>query len=221
MEKAAIILAGGVSKRFGQDKGLLKLANMPLFLHVLERVSPVVDEILVVVGSKSQVEDYAHFVESKVKIVVDKYETRSPLVGALSGFENTCSEYSLLLPCDTPFVSSQIASLLLDLCVDKDAVIPRWPNRDLEPLQATYYTESALAAATEALENKKRSMRSMIDGLEKVSYVSTIFLKQKDTELMTFFNINTPKDLRRAENMFLNVVQPRTTSYQKQKNSRL
>ena len=39
----------------------------------------------------------------------------------------------------------------------------------------------------------------MIDGLEKVSYVSTKFLKQKDIELMTFFNMNTPKDLRRAE----------------------
>ncbi len=39
----------------------------------------------------------------------------------------------------------------------------------------------------------------MNDGLEKVSYVSTIFLKQKDMELMTFFNINTPKDLRMAE----------------------
>ncbi len=54
MEKAAIILAGGVSKRFGQDKGLLKLVNKPLFLHVLENVSPVVDEVLVVIGSKSQ-----------------------------------------------------------------------------------------------------------------------------------------------------------------------
>ena len=204
MEKAAIILAGGVSKRFGQDKGLLKLANKPLFLHVLENVSPVVDEILVVVGSKKQEKDYAHFVESNVKIVVDKYDTRTPLVGALSGFKNSFSEYSLVLPCDTPFVSSQIASLLLDLCVDKDAAIPRWPKMDLEPLQAAYYTETALAAATKALENNKRSMRSMIDGLEKVSYVSTIFLKQKDPELMTFFNINTPKDLRRAENMFLN-----------------
>lgn len=205
MEKAAIILAGGVSKRFGQDKGLLKLANKPLFLHVLERVSPVVDEILVVVGSKSQEEDYAHFVESKVKIVVDKYETRSPLVGALSGFENICSEYSLLLPCDTPFISSQIASLVLDLCEDKDAAIPRWPKSDLEPLQAAYYTESALAATAKTLENKKRSMRSMINGLEKVSYVSTVILKQKDPELVTFFNINTPEDLRRAEKIFLNV----------------
>ena len=204
MEKAAIILAGGVSKRFGQDKGLLKLANKPLFLHVLENVSPVVDEILVVVGSKSQKKDYMHFVESNVKMVVDRYEMRTPLVGALSGFENSSSEYSLLLPCDTPFVSSQIALLLLGLCVDKDAVIPRWPNRDLEPLQAAYHTESALSAVSRALENKKRSMRSMIEGLEKVSYVSTAVLKQKDPELMTFFNINTPKDLRRAENAILN-----------------
>ena len=70
---------------------------------------------------------------------------------------------------------------------------------NLDPLQTAYYTETALAAATKALENNKRSVRSMIEGLEEISYVSTVLLKQKDAELMTFFNINTPKDLIRAE----------------------
>ncbi|UCE16469.1 MAG: molybdenum cofactor guanylyltransferase [Candidatus Bathyarchaeota archaeon] len=204
METSVVVLAGGFSKRFGQDKGLLKLAGKPLILRVLDKVSPVVDEILVVVSSKSQEKACKHFLKPKAKIVIDKYETQNPLVGALTGFENADGEYSLLLPCDTPFVSSEIVLLLLELCIGKDAVIPRWPNGHIEPLQAVYCTKSALNAAKKALKHKraqKLNMHSMIASLKKVCYVSTLVLKQIDPKLMTFFNINTPQDLRNAEYM--------------------
>jgi len=203
LEKSAVVLAGGFSKRFGQDKGLLKLTGKPLILHILDKVSTVVDEVLVVVSSKSQEKAYTCFLKQKAKIVIDKYETQNPLVGALTGFEKAQGKYSLLLPCDTPFVSSQIASFLLELCVNKDAVIPRWPNGHIEPLQAVYYTKSALNVADKALEDKKQNMRSMIASLKKVLYVSTLVLKQIDPKLMTFFNINALKDLRKAEHMLL------------------
>jgi molybdopterin-guanine dinucleotide biosynthesis protein A len=203
LEKSVVVLAGGFSKRFGQDKGLLKLAGKPLILHILDKMSTVVDEILVVVSSKSQEKAYTCFLKQKAKIVIDKYETQNPLVGALTGFEKAQGKYSLLLPCDTPFVSSQIASFLLELCVNKDAVIPRWPNGHIEPLQAVYYTKSALNVANKAVEDKKQNMHSMIASLKKVRYVSTFVLKQIDPKLTTFFNINTPKDLRKAEHMLL------------------
>jgi len=203
LEKSAVVLAGGFSKRFGQDKGLLKLAGKPLILHILDKVSTVVDEVLVVVSSKSQEKTYTYFLKQNAKTVIDKYETKNPLVGALTGFENAQGKYSLLLPCDTPFISSQIATFLLELCVNKNAVIPRWPNGHIEPLQAVYYTKSALNVANKALEDKKQNMRSMIASLKKVRYVSTLVLKQIDPKLTTFFNINTPKDLRKAEQMLL------------------
>jgi molybdopterin-guanine dinucleotide biosynthesis protein A len=203
LEKSAVVLAGGFSKRFGQDKGLLKLAGKPLILHILDKVSTMVDEVLVVVSSKSQEKTYKCFLKQNAKTVIDKYETKNPLVGALTGFEKAQGKYSLLLPCDTPFISSQIAAFLLELCVDKDAVIPLWPNGHIEPLQAVYYTKSSLNVANKALEDKKQNMRSMIASLKKVHYVSTLALKQIDPNLTTFFNINTPKDLRKAEQMLL------------------
>ncbi len=201
MEKSAIVLAGGFSGRFGQDKGLFTLADKPLILHILDRVSTVVDEVLIVVSSKNQEKAYTPFLKPKARLVIDKYQKQSPLVGALTGFENAYGKYSLLLPCDTPFVSNQIASFLLELCVNKDATIPRWPNGYIESLQAVYYTESALNAANKALDDEKLDMYSMIASLKKVRYVSTLVLKQIDPKLTTFFNINTPKDLRKAEHM--------------------
>jgi len=201
MKTSVIVLAGGFSKRFGQDKGLVLLAGKPLILHVLDRVSKIVDESLVVVSSESQRNAFSPLVSSETKVIIDKYNVRSPIVGALTGFENAVGEYSLLLPCDAPFVLKEFASLLFDLCVNRSAVIPRWPNRYIEPLHAVYHTRSALNASETAYRERKLDLRSMIANLRGVRYVSTLVLQQIDPKLMTFFNVNTPEDLKRAESM--------------------
>jgi molybdopterin-guanine dinucleotide biosynthesis protein A len=201
LKNSAVILAGGFSRRFGQDKGLIDLAGKPLVLHVVDKVSKVVDETVVVVSSRVQKERFESLLGHKANVVADKQEAQSPLVGALTGFENVEGVYSLLLPCDTPFISSQIAQFLLDICVNKSAVVPRWPSGYIEPLQAAYHAKSALTAAKKALEQGKLDLRSMIARLRGVRYVSTMVLRQMDPKLLTFLNINTSRDLKRAESL--------------------
>lgn len=198
---SAVILAGGFASRFGQDKGLIRLANKPLIKHVLDKIDPVADEKLVVVSSRQQAEGYTKIVSSDVKVVVDLEEKHGPLVGALTGFSEAYAEYSLLLPCDTPFLSDDVLSLMLDLCTDRNAVIPRWPNCYIEPLHAVYRTKVALEAAENVLKEGEMNMQSMVDRLRSVRYVSTLVLQQLDPELRTFFNVNTPLDLKKAEAM--------------------
>jgi len=199
---SAVILAGGFSKRFGHDKGLVELAGKPLILHVLERASRVVDETVVVVSSDIQEASFSRLLKERSSIIIDKYEDHCPLVGALTGFESIRGEYSLLFPCDTPFISTEIASLLLDICVNKSAVIPRWPNGYIEPLHSAYNTESALKAAETALEQGKRDLTSMISYLRGVRYISTLALQKMDRQLLTFFNVNTSLDMKKAELIF-------------------
>lgn len=201
MDKSAIILAGGFSRRFGSDKGLVPLGNKPLIRHVLDAVSGVVEEEIVVVSSKEQAEKFAKVLDSSVKVVIDKRSLQSPLVGALTGFETAIGEYALLLPCDAPLVSEEALSLLLDLCVGVNAAIPRWPNGYIEPLHAVYHVKPALEAAENALSLERLDMRSMIERMRRIRYVSTLVFQQLDSELKMFFNINTPLDLKRAELM--------------------
>jgi molybdopterin-guanine dinucleotide biosynthesis protein A len=201
LKKSAVILAGGFSRRFGQNKGLIELAGTPLVLHVLDKTLHVVDEAVVVVSSDAQRRAFTCLLQDKATVVVDKLEKQSPLVGVLTGFDKVRGKHSLLLPCDTPFISSRILSLLLDLCINRNAAIPRWPNEYIEPFQAAYHTESALRAAETALEEKKLDLQSMILHMTRVRYISTLVLRQMDPELLTFFNINTPEDLKRAESI--------------------
>jgi molybdopterin-guanine dinucleotide biosynthesis protein A len=200
-DASAIILAGGSSTRFGQDKGLLRLANKPLALHVLDAVSSFVDEKIVVTSSKVQAENYARIVGSDTKVIIDWGEVQTPLFGALTGFEESRGIYSLLLPCDTPLVSHEILSLLLELCPNKSAAIPRWPNGYIEPLQAVYYTRSALDAAKRAMDDGGLNMRDMVSKLNGVRYVSTLVLQQLDPNLDSFFNVNTALDMKKAESL--------------------
>lgn len=201
MSRAVIILAGGLSSRFGQDKCMKELCGKPLITHVLHRIVNLGNELIIVVGSETQRNRLPHEVLAKTTAVVDKYSAHSPLVGALTGFENAQSDLALLLPCDAAFVSPAIASLLLELCADRNAVIPRWPDGKIEPLQAAYNTKCAAIAAETALKEGRLDMRGMIAHLRQVLYVSTLVLQQYDPRLDTFLNINTVQDWKKAEHM--------------------
>lgn len=201
MNKSAIVLAGGFSSRFGQDKGVIELANKPLIQHVVDSISPIVDEIIVVTNSEEGSMKYAKSLKLEINFAVDISKLRSPLIGALTGFGAAQGEYSLLLPFDTPFVSREVVLLLFELCVTKAAVVPKWPNGYIEPLHAVYKTKYALKAAKMAVAQGKLKVSAMIKKLRGVRYVSTLVIQQLDPELRTFFNVNTPEDLKNAEAM--------------------
>jgi molybdopterin-guanine dinucleotide biosynthesis protein A len=199
LNRSAIVLAGGLSSRLGQDKGLQLLANKPLVKYVLNTIKGLADETFVVVSSRGQAESYENIVDSDTRVLIDSSNMRSPLVGASTGFEYAHGSYSVVLSNDVPFVCRDVISLMFELGVGKSAVIPRWPNGFIEPLQAVYRTETGRQAAREALNEGKLRVQAMVDKLQGVRFVSTLVLRQLDRELCTFFNVNTSSDLRKAE----------------------
>jgi molybdopterin-guanine dinucleotide biosynthesis protein A len=100
-----------------------------------------------------------------------------------------------------PFVSGNVLELLFSVSAAKDAVVPRWANGYIEPLQAVYRTASAREASIEAVSKGETRMKSMIALLKQVRYVSTIVIQKIDPDLCTFFNVNTLSDLRKAESL--------------------
>jgi molybdopterin-guanine dinucleotide biosynthesis protein A len=201
LDRTAIVLAGGSSTRFGEDKGVLELGNKPLLRHVTDAVSSIVDEIIVVTNSRERIAKYSKVVGTKVDFALDICESEGPLIGALTGFEKTHGKYALLLPVDTPFVSREVINLLFDLCPNRSAVIPKWPNEQIEPLHAVYQTRIAMEAAKQAVNEGKLNLRAMIEKMRFVRYVSTLVIQQLDPNLKGFFNINTPLDLKKANSM--------------------
>ena len=201
LHTSGIVLAGGFSTRFGQDKGLLQLGGKPLVKHVFDAMHTVVDEEVIVVSSRTQAEEYMKTMGQGCRILIDSTELHGPLAGTLTGLEAASGDYSILLPCDTPFVSSRVLSLLVELCVNRNAAIPRWPNSNIEPLQAVYRTRAAAEAAGRAICIGEVNVQAMVNKLLGIRYISTLVIEQLDDGLETFFNINTVLDLRKAEKM--------------------
>jgi len=180
---SAIILSGGLSNRFGGNKSLAKILGKPMIAHIVDTVKPLVDEVLVITDTEGSKRELSKVLDSQVKFLLDEYELKSPVVGALTGFKHAETKISLLLACDIPLISAEVVSHLLELSEGYDAVIPRWPNGYIEPLQATYDTRKAYAASLKAVTKKELRMRDMICRLRNVLYPSTNDLAKLDPKL--------------------------------------
>ena len=207
VDRTAIILAEDFSSPLEQDKAIMILNGKPLLRHVVDAIGVLVNEVIVVTDSQERVQEYTRIVGGEVKFAVNVDETKSPLVGAAAGFELAEGKHSALLAADTPFISPDVVDLFFELCQGKTAVVPRWPDQQIEPMHAVYHTKSALEAARIALGEGKLDLQSMVENLGGVRYVSTLVVKELDPELKTFFNVNTLVDLKMAETM----AKPRRT----------
>jgi molybdopterin-guanine dinucleotide biosynthesis protein A len=200
--RGALILTGGRSRRFGRNKALVKLGGKPLLLHVVDAAMDVADEIVVAIGREHQVDSYTGLVPESVRVLRDAMQEKSPLVGIITGFEVMKSEYSLVLSNDTPFAKQRVLEYLFKRAAGSDAAIPRWMSGGLEPLQSVYRVRSALPAAKVALSERGFRNVDMIKRLRRVTYIPVSVLKRLDSDLITFFNVNTRSDLRRANRIY-------------------
>jgi molybdopterin-guanine dinucleotide biosynthesis protein A len=198
MDRSAILLDCELSSKFGQAKGSLELNNKPLIRHVVDAVKAVADEIIIVTASQENADKYSGIVGSNAKVMVVEEVAENSLVCALKGFQIAQGKFSLLLPLDAPFISRDVITLLFELCPGRSAVIPRWPDTQIEPLHAVYHTQSALEAAKLAIGEGNLDAPDLIEYLQGVRYVSTLVIQELDPDLKTFFRVKTPVDLKKA-----------------------
>ncbi len=193
------ILAGGNSKRFGSEKALAEYRGRPLVTHMVDVARKLSSEIMIVVSDEAQGESLKKVV-SDIRIAVDPPgETKCALTGALTAFEHTTTAYALLLPVDSPLANSDLLRMLIRLGPGHGAVVPSWPSGYIEPLHSVYLAEHAYFHGLKVIDEGFHKMSDLLDRLQSVLYVSTETLKQFDSDLGTFTNFNTPKELKAAE----------------------
>jgi molybdopterin-guanine dinucleotide biosynthesis protein A len=210
LDRSAIILTDEVSN-YEQDKALLELKGKSLLRYVVDAASTIVDNVFVVTDTAERAKKYAELVGPDVKFAVNVEEAKGPLVDALTGLMAAQGKYSLLLPSNAPFVSLDLVQLFFELCHGKTAVVPRWPNQEIDPLFAVYHTKSALEAARIALSEGMLNLDSMIDHLGGVRYISTLVVQEMDPDLKSFFKVNTAVEAKMAETL----AKPRRTKLTK------
>ena len=182
-----VILAGGSSRRMGgQDKFLLPLAGKSILDHIIERLRPQVDELILNANSEHILTD--------IKVIPDLYEPVGPMAGlytALSYAKDNGFEKVVTVASDTPFIPDDFSKRLLEKAQNK--IVVAKSNDRIHPVLALWDV-SLLDELTEALNDDQRKMMSWISRFE----VAEVCWNNSPDP---FFNINTPEDLKEAENL--------------------
>lgn len=114
----AIVLCGGKGERLGATaKPLVDLAGRPLLRHVLDRLRPQVDDIVL---SCAGAEPYRRF---GCRVAVDAHPNQGPLGGIVSALREARTRWILISPCDTPFLPTDLVETLAASCRDAGAAV--------------------------------------------------------------------------------------------------
>ncbi len=194
-----IILAGGRGTRMGTShKHEMMLAGKSLYDHVLDRIAPVCDSIIVVGSS----DNTAGLARPHVRVVCDAVPGEGPLGGIWSGLRASSSALNLIMGADMPCGSPTLAQAMEQRAITASLDI-LYPSIDglVEPLFAIYSRRVADIAG-ELLAAGRHSVRGLFKCPElNIGIVDRTFVQQYDAKLASFFNVNTSDDLVMAEYM--------------------
>jgi len=191
-----IVLSGGEGSRMGQDKGLVMLRGDPMVSYVIDSMLRQVNEIVISVA-KGQGSKYDEYAEIGFEIVEDRTPGIGPIEGLLCALKVARGDYVVLSPCDTPFLKPGICELLLSKANGKDGAVPVVNGR-FEPVHGAFHRGAATKAFETVLAAGKRKPSEAYARLD-LEFVDEPSLRAVDRELESFWNLNTPEDLRFAE----------------------
>jgi molybdopterin-guanine dinucleotide biosynthesis protein A len=188
-----VVQAGGESSRMGQDKALMTFLGRPLIERVVERVSPLGDEVLVTANDPSE---YAF-------LGLPTYPDVRPGRGALGGLYTALRIANhpvvAVVACDMPFVNIELlAAARRRLTAEAlDAVVPR-TEHGFEPFHAVYRCDACVEAVERALDEGQWRLISWF-GAVKLGELAAEVIQEYDPRQIAFWNVNTPDEFRRAE----------------------
>jgi molybdopterin-guanine dinucleotide biosynthesis protein A len=187
------IQAGGESRRMGQDKALLPFLGKPLIQRVIERLSPLADELLL---TTNRPEAY-RFLD--LPLFPDVIPGRGALGGLYTALSAASQPLVAVVACDMPFASPRLLEAERDLLLatGSDAVIPRTEG-GTEPFHAVYRRNTCLPAIQAAIAADRWRVDAWY-AQAKVRLMPPAEVQPYDPQGIAFSNVNTPEELAQAE----------------------
>jgi molybdenum cofactor guanylyltransferase len=184
-----LVLAGGQGRRMGVvDKGLQPLHGRPLMQHVIERLRPQVDSVLI--NANQNLERYAEFGCAVVPDRIGGFA--GPLAGLDAGLHATDVPLIITVPCDSPFLPYDLVSRLATArgAIDADVAVARTGGQP-HPVFALVCTR----VRSHLADFLTRGERKIDLWYASLNVVEVAF----DDEADAFANINTRAELAQHE----------------------
>jgi len=185
-----VIQAGGKSTRMGgQPKALLELGGRRIIERVLDVITPVVDDVLIVTNTP---ELYGFL---GLPMVGDVYPDHGSLGGIFTGLSSAAGDAAFTVACDMPFLHREVARLTVARAGEGDVVIPR-VGEQLETMHAVY-TKACLPHIEARLREGRFRITGFFDRVQVVEIGEAEVARHRSPDVV-FMNVNTPGELVRA-----------------------
>ena len=193
-----VVLAGGKSQRFGEDKTQVKLNNKILIDYILSEIIDQFNEILII--SNNQIK-FKH--STKISIIKDIIEGLGPLGGILTAMKwikNNKKDYKWIstFPSDTPFFTKNELKIFYEkINIEKNKLF-FIKNKNTRHNIFGLWSMDLLDKLESDIQKGERKVELWADSVD-VEIINVDY-KEKDP----FFNINTKEDLEKAYKMIEN-----------------
>lgn len=192
------IQAGGASSRMGEDKALKPFLGRPLIQRVVERLQPIADEIIV---TTNHPDDFSFL---GLRLFPDVKPGRGALGGLYTAIASAAHPHVAVIACDMPFASPTLIQASIRIMDDESAdVVIAKGEEGYEPLHALYRRETCLPAIESAINADQWKVIAWFPQV-KVRVLTSDELKSVDPAGLAFWNVNTPEEFAKAENLASN-----------------
>lgn len=186
MNLSAIILAGGKSSRMKYNKEYIQINNKYLVHTLIEKLSTIFEEIIVVSNNIDHYKDY------KVKVVTDILKGNTPIIGLHSGLVNSNNIYNYVIACDMPNLNLAYVKYLITKLKGKEAYVTK-QNSFIEPFNAIY-NKSIIPIIDAFISNENYGFQRLVKSLD-TEYISEKESSKYSENGNMFLNINSEEDL--------------------------
>ncbi len=184
MKTAAVILAGGMSRRMGRDKSQLPVGEETMLARLVRTYRPHFDMVAVSLNEAGRFDTYGALE------VVDRHPGDGPMAGLEAAFLDTGADAIFLTGTDLPLGDPALARYLLERLEGHDVCLLR-SEKGPEPLFAVY-SSACLPLIRRALEEGRRSMYSVLTQVDTLE-IPAHELPQFDVERV-LTNVNDPEE---------------------------
>ena len=194
MKASGIILAGGKNTRIKTEKAFIQLkTSATLIENTVEIFKRLFSEIIIVTNNPRAYQKLG------TKVVEDLLTGKGPLGGIFSGLCFSTSELNFVVGCDMPFPNQDLISCILQKPVEYDVVIPETRGK-AETLFARY-SKNSLPVILSHLLTDELKIQNVLSELN-ILKIKSAEIERFDPEHLSFFNINTQEDLKKAKDIY-------------------
>ncbi len=194
IDVTGVLLAGGNSRRMGEDKRYLVVGEQTLLERGLAVLRSIFQEVLVVIAQDSLP------LNVDARVVRDLVPDCGSLGGLYTGLTQATTPYIFVVACDMPFLDPAVITQFTSRRASADIVMAKLAAR-LHPMHALY-GKRCLPVVDQMIQARQLKIQGMVSHSSlRVQYVTEADLLTIDPSGRSFHNVNTPADLEVARSL--------------------